>query len=77
MTDEMAEMNYARRDPQFFDEEAALKADLLKAWNELKEKLEEADTIINRIVDMDKTADAFVTSTFISGALDRAERNAE
>jgi len=77
MTDEMAEMNYAKRDPQFFDEEAAQEADLLKAWNELKEKLDEADSLIYRIVEMDRTEDAIVTSTLISGALARAERNAE
>ena len=77
MTDELAEMRHAPRDPQFFDEEAAQEADLLKAWNKLKEKLDEADSLIYRIVEMDRTEDAIVTSTLISGALARAERNAE
>lgn len=77
MTDELAEMAHAKRDPQFFDEEAAQEADLLKAWNELKEKLDEADSLIYRIVEMDRTEEAIVTSTLISGALARAERNAE
>ena len=75
--DERAELNYAKKDPQFFDEEAAHEADLLKAWTELKEKLDEADSLIYKIVDMDRTEDAIVTSTLISGALARAERNAE
>lgn len=71
--DALAEGYYSSKDPQYQEE---VIPDVTEDWATLYEMLDDASTIINRIIDSGRTEEALVTSTLISAAMVRAEREA-
>ena len=73
--DAMAEAYHSERDPQFQIDDVP--QDATEEWEALRQILDEASLVISKIIDKAKTEDAMVVDALISGALLRAERNAE